>query len=88
MSRSTKGDTDQQNFVGRLVVRYLDLTSEPHYPHKTWSEEAILRWLVTSGIDQSKPYVAMKSPDAMRIKFSQRQASPAARIYVAQSELP
>ena len=88
MSRSTKGDTDQQNFVGRRVVRYLDLTTEPHYPHKAWTEEAILRWLVTSGIDQSKPYTSMKSLDGKRIRFTQRQASPAARIYVAQSELP
>ncbi len=75
-------------FMGRVVVRVLDLKGEPQYPHKRWNSEAIGRWLVTSGINPTRPYKKKRNWLRGTITFRQRQGAPAERIYVAQCELP
>ena len=75
-------------FVGRTIVRVLDLKKEPQYPHMRWNAEAIGRWLVTSGINPTRPYTKKRNWFRGTITFRQRQGAPAERIYVAQCELP
>jgi len=83
-----KARSKPEHFRGRMFVRVLDLTSTPHYPHKRWTREAIGRWLVTSGINITRPYKKKRNWFKKTITFRQRQAPPAERVYLAHCELP
>ncbi len=83
MSRSTKGRTDPKHYRGRIYTRVLDIS-----PSWWWSQSAIAGWAVTHGIRIDQPYKIKRNWFKKTIAISQRQGPPAARIYVAQCELP
>ena len=83
MSRSTKKRVDPERFVGRQFTRTMDIS--PHW----WVSMAVIeRWAVVHGIRVDQPFKIKRNWLQQTVTISQRQGPPAARIYVAQCELP
>ncbi|HEC62231.1 MAG TPA: hypothetical protein ENI27_08260 [bacterium] len=83
MSRSTKKRVDPQRFVGRQFTRTMDIA-----PRWWVSTDEIERWAVVHSIRVDKPFKIKRNLLQQTITISQWQGPPAARIYLAQSELP